>query len=89
MTPARVASEIEESIRELNQPVSSQAIGVRVLEKLREIDDVASVRFSSVYNDLCIFDQRKERSGRDILPCLDELALEEILLMLQDQRHRH
>ncbi len=46
-----LASEIEESIRELNQPVSSQAIGVRVLEKLREIDDVASVRFSSVYND--------------------------------------
>jgi len=40
---------VEESIRLLNRDVTSEEIGMATLEALREIDDVAYVRFASVY----------------------------------------
>lgn len=46
----QVVSEIETNLYNLGQAeVSSRAIGEMVMERLREIDDVAYVRFASVY----------------------------------------
>lgn len=46
----QVVSEIETSLYNLGQAeVSSRTIGEMVMERLREIDDVAYVRFASVY----------------------------------------
>ena len=44
-----LAAEVEDALRELQREVSSQEVGVAVLERLRAIDDVAYVRFASVY----------------------------------------
>jgi transcriptional repressor NrdR len=40
---------LEESMRLLSRDVTSEEIGMATLEALREIDDVAYVRFASVY----------------------------------------
>jgi transcriptional repressor NrdR len=40
---------IEESMRLLNRDVTSEEVGMATLEALRDIDDVAYVRFASVY----------------------------------------
>jgi transcriptional repressor NrdR len=48
-----VADEIERSLRELGEKeVPSSKIGDTVLSRLREIDDVAYLRFASVYLSL-------------------------------------
>jgi transcriptional repressor NrdR len=44
-----LANEVEEIARSGGPEVSSERIGLAVLERLRELDDVASVRFASVY----------------------------------------
>jgi transcriptional repressor NrdR len=44
-----LASEVEDHLRSMHQPVSSQEIGVAVLEGLKDLDDVAYLRFASVY----------------------------------------
>jgi transcriptional repressor NrdR len=46
-----LASEIEEQARLLGPEIPSEQIGVAVLERLREVDQVAYVRFASVYKD--------------------------------------
>ncbi len=46
--------------------VSSEAIGELVMEHLRELDDVAYVRFASVY--------RNFREAKDFRAALDELS---------------
>lgn len=46
----QLAAEVEESLRMAGGgDVPSQRVGVRVLERLRDLDAVASVRFASVY----------------------------------------
>jgi len=40
---------VEESMRLLNRDVTSEEVGMATLEALREVDDVAYVRFASVY----------------------------------------
>ena len=45
----RVALDVEESLREIGAEVGSDAIGVAVLEALRGLDQVAYLRFASVY----------------------------------------
>jgi transcriptional repressor NrdR len=40
---------IEESMRLLNRDVTSEEVGMATLEALRDIDEVAYVRFASVY----------------------------------------
>src|SRR5699024_7022855 len=46
----QVALEVEQEIRNSEQPeISSQQIGEMVLDRLSEIDEVAYVRFASVY----------------------------------------
>lgn len=48
----RVAEEIEEALRATGRPqVRSQEVGIAVLEKLRSLDEVAYMRFASVYKD--------------------------------------
>lgn len=40
---------VEEAMRLLNRDVTSEEVGMATLEALRDIDDVAYVRFASVY----------------------------------------
>ncbi len=40
---------VEESMRELGPQVTSEQVGHAVLDRLRVLDDVAAVRFASVY----------------------------------------
>jgi transcriptional repressor NrdR len=44
-----VAAEVEESVRMLGPEVTSQQVGMAVLDRLRVLDEVAYVRFASVY----------------------------------------
>ncbi len=44
-----VVTSVEESMRVLNRDVTSEEIGVATLDALRDVDDVAYVRFASVY----------------------------------------
>ncbi len=44
-----IATTVEESMRLLNRDVSSEEIGRATLDAIRSIDDVAYVRFASVY----------------------------------------
>lgn len=45
----RLAAEVEEAARGLGTEVSSEWVGLAVLERLREVDHVAYLRFASVY----------------------------------------
>jgi transcriptional repressor NrdR len=50
--PAQVAAivdELEDKARQRGNEVSSQELGVAVLDRLRELDEVAYLRFASVY----------------------------------------
>lgn len=44
-----IAESVEEAMRILNRDVTSEEVGMATLEKLRDVDDVAYVRFASVY----------------------------------------
>lgn len=46
---ASMAAEVEESLRVEGPEVTSQQVGLAVLERLRVVDDVAYLRFASVY----------------------------------------
>jgi transcriptional repressor NrdR len=46
-----VVDELEESIRANGPQVSSEEIGRLVLDRLRQLDEVAYLRFASVYKD--------------------------------------
>lgn len=46
-----VTAEIEDSLRVEGTDVSSERVGVAVLGRLRSLDEVAYVRFASVYKD--------------------------------------
>jgi transcriptional repressor NrdR len=46
---ATVARSVEEHVRALGGPVSSEQIGMSVLDFLKELDEVAYIRFASVY----------------------------------------
>jgi transcriptional repressor NrdR len=45
----RLAREVEEVVRRGGGTVTSEEIGVAVLDRLREVDEVAYLRFASVY----------------------------------------
>lgn len=42
---------VESEIRGRPGPVSSERLGLMVLERLRALDEIASLRFASVYKD--------------------------------------
>ena len=44
-----LAQDVEDALRGLGAEVSSQQVGVAVLERLRDLDEVAYLRFASVY----------------------------------------
>ena len=48
---AQLADRVEEKLRRKGPAVTSQEVGLEVLELLRRLDDVAYVRFASVYKD--------------------------------------
>ena len=49
---AALAEDVEDAMRaETRRPVPSAEIGREVLERLRDLDDVAYLRFASVYKD--------------------------------------
>jgi transcriptional repressor NrdR len=45
----RLAGEVEEALRLVGQEVTSQQVGLAVLDRLRSLDEVAYLRFASVY----------------------------------------
>lgn len=51
VTIQALAADVEESLRLTGSEVSSEQVGVAVLERLRAIDEVAYLRFASVYKD--------------------------------------
>jgi transcriptional repressor NrdR len=71
--PERVDAMVSKIVRELESlgenEVSSETIGEMVMEHLRELDDVAYVRFASVY--------RNFREPKDFQAALDELSGED------------
>ena len=63
-TLEQCADEIEQSLRNsLDQEVSTNRIGEQVMERLRQVDEVAYVRFASVY-----------RQFKDINTFMEELS---------------
>jgi transcriptional repressor NrdR len=46
---AALTTEVEEELRLLGPDVSTERIGIEVLERLRRLDAVAALRFASVY----------------------------------------
>jgi transcriptional repressor NrdR len=63
-TKARLVTEIEESLfRDFDREVESVEIGKRVCEKLKVVDEVAYIRFASVYHQF-----------RDVTELANELA---------------
>ncbi|MGP0090522.1 MAG: transcriptional regulator NrdR [Xanthobacteraceae bacterium] len=71
--PERVEQAVSKMVRELESQgeneISSETIGELVMEHLRALDDVAYVRFASVY--------RNFREAKDFEAVLDELSAEE------------
>jgi transcriptional repressor NrdR len=68
--PERIEQEVSKIVRELESlgenEVTSETIGETVMEYLRQLDDVAYVRFASVY--------RNFREAKDFRTALDELS---------------
>ncbi len=46
-----LAAELEDELRAVGPEVTSEQVGLAVLERLRDLDQVAYVRFASVYKD--------------------------------------
>ena len=71
--PERIDQAVSKIVRELESQgesdVSSEAVGELVMEALRSLDDVAYVRFASVY--------RNFREAKDFRAVLGELSREE------------
>ena len=71
--PERIEQAVSRIVRELESQgesdISSEAIGEMVMDALRSLDDVAYVRFASVY--------RNFREAKDFEAVLDELSAED------------
>jgi transcriptional repressor NrdR len=60
-----IAEDVEDAMRDLGQrPVPSSEIGREVLERLRDLDEVAYLRFASVYKDFQELDDFERELGR-------------------------
>ena len=59
-----LADDVEEAMRaDSRRPISSAEIGREVLERLRDLDDVAYLRFASVYKDFQELDDFEKELG--------------------------
>jgi transcriptional repressor NrdR len=66
-----LAAEVEERARMAGTEVSTQTLGIAVLERLRELDGVAYVRFASVYKgfeDLTDFEREVGELAKETEP---------------------
>ena len=64
-----LVAELAESLRARGAEVSSEEVGVAVLERLRELDPIAYLRFASVYKgfeDLADFEREVDELQRDL-----------------------
>jgi transcriptional repressor NrdR len=60
-----IGEDVEDAMRDLGQrPVPSAEIGREVLERLRHLDEVAYLRFASVYKDFQELDDFEKELGR-------------------------
>ena len=74
-------SRIEKQLRQLGErEVKSQVVGEIVIRELRELDDVAYVRFASVYRNF----QDIEAFQQLLVSLSDDVAKAEIREKLQD-----
>jgi transcriptional repressor NrdR len=82
-TIERMAEEIEREVREVpNSEVSAEYVGELVMEKLREVDEVAYMRFASVYKSFDDVDAFiKEASTLEKLEKNGKIALEKPVLV--------
>src|SRR6266545_2981098 len=82
--PERIDQAVSKIVRELESQgeseVSSEAVGEMVMEALRALDDVAYVRFASVY--------RNFREAKDFETVLDELTATALASRQSAQCHR-
>lgn len=61
---ASIADDVEDAVRALGRrPVISADIGREVLERLRDVDEVAYLRFASVYKDFQELDDFEREVG--------------------------
>lgn len=59
-----LAEDVEEAMRaDSRRPIPSSEIGREVLERLRELDDIAYLRFASVYKDFQELDDFEREMG--------------------------
>jgi transcriptional repressor NrdR len=62
---AALAEDVEDAMRALgSQPVGTSDVGREVLERLRDLDEVAYLRFASVYKDFQELDDFERELGR-------------------------
>lgn len=60
-----LAEDVEDTMRALGgKPVSTAVVGREVLERLRDLDEVAYLRFASVYKDFQELDDFERELGR-------------------------
>ncbi|HEX4492647.1 MAG TPA: transcriptional regulator NrdR [Acidimicrobiia bacterium] len=75
-----VGSEITESLRERGAEISSEELGMAVLERLRALDPVAYLRFASVYKgfeglddfERAVDELQRDLANRDVGPSLEK-----------------
>ena len=58
-----LAAEVEESLRLEGPELTTQQIGLAVLDRLRQLDEVAYLRFASVYKDFSGADDFEREAG--------------------------
>ena len=60
-----LAEDVEDAVRALeSRPVATAEVGREVLERLRDLDEVAYLRFASVYKDFQELDDFERELGR-------------------------
>ena len=81
----RIADEVEEEIyRSHDREVPSQAIGQAVIQRLRRVDQVAYVRFASVYRQFATLEELIEES-RIVIECVVRFARNQGRLFGEEQ----
>lgn len=62
-----LAGEVDEALRLEGTQVTSDQIGLAVLERLRDLDEVAYLRFASVYKDFSGLDDFRQEVEADLV----------------------
>ena len=64
----RIAGEIEQDLQNsMEREISTEDVGEKVMERLRKVDQVAYVRFASVYRQFKDIDTFKEELNKLLL----------------------